>query len=127
MTWNARGPRFRSSALDFPSGGARVCVNPLTWRHDEEPAAAALNAGAVFLDAADAAPRPGFADARCRDGVLVVSEIGEPPRDFRSRILDFVIGPQNYHPIEYQIFYMNLRRNAEQRTAAWLRANAAGR
>ena len=38
-------------------------------------------------------------------------------------MLDFVIGPENYHPIEYQLYYMNLRRNAEERVGAYLRAH----
>ena len=34
---------------------------------------------------------------------------------------DFVMAPENYHPIEYQLFYMNLRRNAQERAEAYLR------
>lgn len=125
VAWNARGPRFPGSVFDFSLEGERLCVNPLTWRHDEKPADAELNQGAVFLHAGDGTVLPGFADARCRDGVLIVSKIGNPPRDFRSRVLDFVIGPENYHPIEYQLFYMNLRRNAQERVSAYLREHAA--
>jgi hypothetical protein len=119
VAWNARGPRFPGSPFDFQLEGERLCVNPLTWRQDEAPADAALNLGAVFLHAGDGAPVPGFADARCRDGMLIVSEVGDPPRDFMSRVLDFMIGPENYHPIEYQLYYMNLRHNAQQRVAAY--------
>jgi hypothetical protein len=125
VAWNARGPRFAGSGFDFQVEGERLCVNPLTWRQDEAPAGAERNAGAVFLYAGDGAPLPGFADARCRDGVLIVTEMGDPPRDLRSRVLDLVIGPENYHPIEYQLFYMNLRRNAEDRVAAYLREHPA--
>lgn len=121
VAWNARGPRFAGSPFDFSLAGARLCVNPLTWRHDESPADAGLNQGAVFLHAGDGTVLPGFADARCRDGVLIVSTLGKPPRDLMSRILDFVIGPENYHPIEYQLFYMNLRSNAQDRVDAYRR------
>jgi hypothetical protein len=125
VAWNARGPRFAGSAFDFQIGGRRLCVNPLTWRHDETPADASFNQGAVFLHAGDGTLLPGFADARCRDGVLIVSRIDRPPRDLRSRVLDFVIGPENYHPIEYQLYYVNLRLNAAQRVGAYLRRQAA--
>jgi len=125
VAWNARGPRFAGSVFDFRLEGERLCVNPLTWGHDETPAGAELNVGAVFLHAGDGTVLPSFADARCRDGVLVVSKIGNPPRDFMSRVLDFVIGPENYHPIEYQLYYMNLRRNAQERVSAYLREHAA--
>jgi hypothetical protein len=124
VAWNARGPRFAGSVFDFADAGERLCVNPLTWRADEAPADAALNEGAVFLDAADGAPLPGFADAQCKDGMLVVHLRGVPPRDLRSRILDWVVGPENHHPIEYQLFWMNLRRNAEARVAAFLAAQS---
>lgn len=124
VAWNARGPRFPGSVFDFQLAGDRLCVNPLTWRRDEAPAGAERNEGAVFLHAGDGTVLPRFADAQCRGGVLIVSKIGHPPRDFMSRVLDFVIGPENYHPIEYQLYYMNLRRNAEDRVGAWLRDHA---
>jgi len=44
------------------------------------------------------------------------------PRDFMSKLLDHALGPENYHPIEYQIFYLSLRRNAQTRVAAYLAA-----
>jgi hypothetical protein len=127
VTWNARGPRFAGSVFDFRASGERLCVNPLTWRVDEAPAAAALNEGAVFLHAGDGSVLPGFADAQCRGGTLLVRAIGAAPRDLASRVLDFAMGPENYHPIEYQLFYMNLRSNAERRIAAFLRARVAAR
>jgi hypothetical protein len=127
VTWNARGPRFSGSVFDFHSAGERLCVNPLTWRADEAHAAAALNQGAVFLHAGDGRVLPGFADAQCRGGMLIVRAIGAAPRDFASRVLDFAMGPENYHPIEYQLYYMNLRRNAERRVAAFLRGRVAAR
>jgi hypothetical protein len=121
VAWHARGPRFEGSMFDFALEDERLCVNPLTWRLDETPGDAELNEGAVFLHAGDGTVLTGFADARCRDGVLVVSKIGNPPRDLRSRLLDRIIGPENYHPIEYQLYYMNLRRNAQERVGAYLR------
>jgi hypothetical protein len=125
VAWNARGPRFVGYGFDFRFEGERLCVNPLTWHHDEMPADAELNAGAVFQHAGDGTVLPGFADARCRGGVLIVSRIGHAPRDLKSRVLDFVIGPENYHPIEYQLYYMNLRHNAEVRVSAYVRAHGA--
>lgn len=130
IAWNARGPHnqpgdfeFRELAADPHSPPLRarnlLCVNPLTWRSDEAAAAASLNEGAVFLE--DRAPslRPAFASAQCQAGTLVVAEIGHPPRDFMSKLLDRALGAENYHPIEYQLFYVNLRRNAQARVAAF--------
>jgi hypothetical protein len=122
VTWNARGPRFEGGAfeLEYAGEGAPLCVNPLSWRIDGALATRDQNPGAVFLHAGDGAPLPGFADAQCRGGRLLVTGLGEMPRDFMSRILDFVIGPENYHPVEYQLHYMSLRRNAQRRAEAWL-------
>ena len=86
---------------------------------------ASLNQGAIFLHAGDENIVKGFASAQCKDGTLVVAEIGEAPRDFMSKILDHTIGPYNYHPIEYQIFYVNLRRNAQARVEAFLKRQAS--
>jgi hypothetical protein len=76
----------------------------------------------VFLESADPAPRPAFADAQCSGGTLVVRRIGSAPRDLPSRILDRVLGRGNYHAIEYQVYFMNLRENASARAAAFVAA-----
>lgn len=71
--------------------------------------------GAVFIESADARPRAGFADAQCVDGTLRVRSIAAAPRDFMSSLLDRVLGPGNFHPIEYQNV---LREPARQRDRA---------
>lgn len=126
--WNARTPHYEPNAFEFyahrtdPMDG-RICVNPLTWSAalSGEPVAAARQAhlGALFFDA-PAGPRllPGFADATCTGGALVVSEIGQLDRDFMSGLLLKAM-PGNYHAIEYQLFYANLRQNAKDRVAAF--------
>ncbi len=115
--WEARAPGYQPKGFDLVREDARerLCVNPLSWRQDEERAPAETNLGAVFLESADRAPRPGFADARCADGVLETTLYGRPPRDGMSRILDWTMGSGNLHPIEYQLYFMNLRENANLR------------
>jgi hypothetical protein len=124
--WNARGEDHAPGGFEMvrPDARERLCTNPLTWRADGAPAPAHLNLGAVFLESEDPAPRPGFADAQCAGGTLVVRRIGAAPRDLPSRALDLVLGAGNHHAIEYQIFFMNLRENAAVRVAAFL---ASGR
>ena len=130
VSWNARAPKYQPGDFEIrelPREGEpplpaspTVCVNPLTFHADDAAAAAAQNQGAVFLE--EAAPRiqPGFADAQCVDGTLTVTTIGARKRDLASRLLDRALGPGNYHPIEYQIFFMNIRNNAQQRLNAFL-------
>jgi hypothetical protein len=67
---------------------------------------------------------PHFASAHCQAGTLIVNLAGKPPRDFMSRILDRTLGAENYHPIEYQLFYGNLRHNAKVRVEAYLRTHS---
>ncbi len=124
VAWNARGAGYVPGEFEMvrPDPRERLCTNPLSWRTDGAPAPAELNLGAVFLESDDRAPRPGFADAQCVGGTLVLHRIGAAPRDLPSRILDRVLGAGNHHPIEYQVFFMNLRENAALRAAAFVAA-----
>jgi hypothetical protein len=40
-------------------------------------------------------------------------------------VLDFMMSPENYHPIEYQLYCLNLRANAKERVAAYFRERDA--
>ncbi len=62
-------------------------------------------------------PEPGVADAQCRDGNLVVSEIRS--EHYASRPL----GRDNYHLYDYALFYLNIRENVAARVDAFLRDN----
>jgi hypothetical protein len=120
VAWNARRARYAPSDMELASrdGFPRLCTNPLSWRDDGAAAPTSLHLGAVFLESDDRRPRRGFADARCVAGTLVVERVDEIPRDAMSRALDHVLGDGNLHPVEYQLFYMNLRANALRRVAA---------
>jgi hypothetical protein len=122
IAWNARGEGFQSSDFETfrTDTRERVCTNPLTWRTDGAAAPAAANLGAVFLETDERAPRPGFADAQCVDGTLVIRHIGAAPRDLPSRVLDHVLGAGNFHAIEYQIYFANIRENANLRVKGLL-------
>ena len=122
--WNARGPTHVPTEFELHVADARerVCTNPLSWEASDALAPSDSNLGAVFLETADHAPRVGFADAQCTKGTLVVRHIDPAPRDLPSRILDHVMGSENYHAIEYQMYFLNLRVNATKRVAAFLRA-----
>jgi hypothetical protein len=95
-----------------------VCVNPLTWRADGKFAAQELNLGGVVFpeDGETEPPEPdvGVVSARCEEGVLVISR---PEVEGYSYM---PMGPGNYHIYDYSLFYMNIRRNAEERVEAYL-------
>ena len=62
------------------------------------------------------APDPAITGARCQGGLLEVDEVDD--KDY-TRGLGLT---GNYHVVDYSLFYLNLRRNAEQRTQALLDA-----
>lgn len=131
ISWNARSAnhteriQVREPVTGTASAlGPSLCVNPLTWRHDTEAAPRERNEGAVFLDATPPQVRPGLTGAQCKDGKLEVLINGDLPRDFMSRLLDHALGEGNYHPVEFQLFYMSIRRNAAERVAAFLHTSA---
>lgn len=122
VAYNARSPGYEPVGMDprplsWSAGGTAICVSPISGAEGDGPDL--VGAGSVFLDARKPERIPGFVSAHCERGVLVSSVHGRPPRDLKSRILDRVMGRGNYHPIEYQLFWEDIRRNARARVAAW--------
>lgn len=111
-----------------------LCTNPLTWRTDEDRAPANLNHGAVPIlvpydisfDRDNAArgvvfdtlgtPLPGHTWAQCRNGTLFVENQRKGPLSNGGQ-------GGNYHGLDYNLFYMDIRDNAILRTRAWWSAN----
>lgn len=133
VAWNAVGPH----ASRFLDPRKNICVNPLSWRADGAHAGHELNIGAVAYpgtfdgDIADLKELPpeyiegkpiletGVADARCVDGMLLVSEIRSPYYGARP------LGRDNYHIYDYNLFHMNIRKNVEGKVARYLAEHAA--
>jgi hypothetical protein len=99
-----------------------LCVNPLNWTAAGE-ASADLNMGALpgVRGAAELRPVvPGLTGARCDGAALHISI----PLAQRAGFIDPLTLFGSYHIFDYNIFYTNIRINAEQRVLAW-RASAA--
>ena len=123
---NARVNRTRDgTALIWSHGqyeqiGSRalLCVNPLNWRIDSA-APSSLNLGALppLLSPNGTLPTvlPGHTEAACLDHLLVVDL--PPSSPFRGSLS---LGQGNDHVYDYNLFYMNLRRNASARVNAML-------
>lgn len=142
VTWNsveagARPQRLERPRVWFPDGPRVVdgrgllCVNPVSWRADGSRTARDAHLGAVRFGEGDgedhgggegdgggdggAAPRPVryLLTARCRQGLLEV-ELSE---DFGPGVLG-----EDYHLLDYSLFYMDVRRNVARRVEAFLEA-----
>jgi hypothetical protein len=101
-----------------------VCVNPLNWSADGE-ASADLNMGALPGVRGGAELRavvPGLTGARCDGASLYISI----PLAERSGFVDPLTMLGSYHIFDYNIFYTNIRINAEQRVLAWRAAASRG-
>lgn len=111
-----------------------LCINPLTWRRDGGVAPAKLNKGAApisgrfqfdfWTDRAThmafpppSAPLAGHTSAECRGGLLFASDQRGTP------FARFALGI-NYHGLDYPLFAMDIRENAQARVAAYLAAVA---
>jgi hypothetical protein len=136
--WATYGPEGRPMQGNAPlevagidANAPALCTNPLTWTTTEEPAPASANLGAVVPSGSFnvqlwgedrargvtfeplAAPLPAHTGARCSEGRLVVDEQTD------ARFAQSSLG-QNYHGLDYALFYMNIRTNAQARTDAYL-------
>lgn len=100
----------------FPKGYVKpnreaVCVNPLLWTNGNEYAKRELNKGSVLWKFDEVLP--GICDAQVADGVLRINE----PR-FRGRMF---FNFKNYHIVDYNLFYMNVRDNARNRVRQFMK------
>jgi len=86
-------------------------VNPLSWTTDEKRALASLNKGGVLYNY-DAGSIPGLVWAERRGDGLFTNK----PKFFGN----ILFTRKNYHIGDYNLFWMNVRENAEARVAAFL-------
>ena len=103
------------------AGTTLLCTNPLLGRATNEAAAPARNLGALEIAVAKAGkPLPAHTiGAVCgKDGYL---NIGEPPAGFGT----YVLPGNNYHVYDYNLFWANIRADAEARVNAFQAAALA--
>ena len=93
-----------------------ACINPLTWRRDQDYAPERLHRGGVAAEGLEPdirpAPRPNQVGAQCQDGLLLVDK----PRS-RSFRRPWQIGAK-FRTLPSNLFYEDLRQNAVARVDA---------
>lgn len=117
-----------TNPVTMPGG---IAINPITWTRSEDPASAAENLGGISIDPqtgyamVDASGQPvkveHYADAQINEqrGVVICST-ADPGQ----------LAPGNpallagiYHPFDYPFYYFDIRANAENRVARYLKEN----
>ena len=129
---DARAERLGQAALIHENGryvpvAGRdlVCVNPLSWRADSQPAPANLHLGGVGAVGFEPDVRPivhgGQVEAQCVDGLLMVSQPAiaslRRPRKLFGRA---------FRTLPSNLFYEDLRVNAQERVDAKLAESVSG-
>ncbi len=127
VTWSTllEGSDGAASRAGFASRGGHpasfadqpfVCINPLSWTRGPALAPADLDQGGWIPGRSEPfrPVEPHLVSARCDDGALFVSK----PDGFVFNVM--VMPGGNYHNYDYQLAWMNIRRNAEDRVQAFL-------
>ncbi|MCB0661194.1 MAG: DUF3089 domain-containing protein [Saprospiraceae bacterium] len=91
-------------------GDSVAVVNPLNWTTSKEPVAKSENKGAIITDIDKIQPEN--VGAQIENGLLWTNK----PK-FRGSIFFWT---KNYHPGDFNLFYMNVRENVEARVKAYL-------
>ena len=126
-------------AEEYPDHAGNVCVNPLSWRTDGERAGREQHAGGVppvgifhkdlvgddIAEQVDIAPLSepvrNLVEAQCRNGILFVSDQSET-----AFFMPYRLSPYRYHGLDYPLFHMDIRDNAELRARVFLDRQRAG-
>jgi hypothetical protein len=122
VTFNPVGPHLRRGLNPLLDQDGIICVNPLTWRTDGAYAGFELNLGSRTFGTTGKLV-PGAADAECdKTGRLVVSEVRADMYEGASLPLQLIMGMfgrDNHHSIAGGLFYANLKKNVDDRVAAY--------
>jgi len=86
-----------------------VVTNPLTWTMDTAYASAELNKGTVMWNFKKIQEQK--ADAQIHNGMLWVNKPDVPGK--------FFVRTKNYHPFDYNLFWVNIRENVDMRVGAF--------
>ncbi|RBP53594.1 DUF3089 domain-containing protein [Arenicella xantha] len=129
-------PYWYPSGWEWANRPRTLCVNPLSWKVDQQKVPKQANLGAVPMQWKDAipellknqnpgfkyttigAPMVGYTSARChQDGSLMVDPQLGSPFDNRGAGED-----RSLHPNDWTLFHMNIRQNAADRVQAYMQS-----
>lgn len=88
-----------------------IVTNPLLWVTDESYADKSLNKGSVLRNFEESF-YPGITDAKVENGVLWITKPKFP--------WSFLVRFKNYHIADFNLYYVNIRENAQLRARRYL-------
>ena len=110
ISWNTFSNKFIPGYYSEGLNHA-ICTNPLSWNIDSVYCGYQKNEGGLLKDIHHIYLN--ICDAQVRDGLLWINK-----PDFRgSNLFDWKI----YHILDYGLFYMNMRKNIDERCTAYLK------
>lgn len=112
ITWRTYAVGYYPPGYIMPSR-LSVCTNPLNWKITTEYASREMNKGGILWNFNNVIEN--ISDAQVGDGVLRVNE----PR-FRGRAFFNI---KNYHIVDFNLFYFNIRENAMERVKKYSEKN----
>ena len=107
-----------------------VCVNPIHWRTDETRSTLAESKGVLdpILDTKPidefqgntmkSKPLRNFLQAKCKNGLLFVTDLKNIPLETIGKHFFYKRG-SNYHMLDFNLFYMDIRENSRLRSTAY--------
>lgn len=113
VTWRTFAQNYFPEGYVMPKKNA-MCTNPLSWKTDSNYVIEKFNKGGILKNFKRVIPN--IADAQVKDGVLRINK----PHFFFSPLFKY----NNYHIVDYNLFYMNIRENAQLRVKKYLDGNA---
>jgi len=110
---SGRGEKWAGSP---PATQSYICVNPVSWRSDEEKVLQQWHKGSIPFTGFGGLSKPHYnlIDTQCKDGFLYISE---PKKAGYTRML---FPGLNYHLYDYNLVYFDVRDNVAERTKAFL-------
>ncbi|WP_448517954.1 DUF3089 domain-containing protein [Rhodoflexus sp.] len=113
VTWNTYAKGYTP-----PNHGKELCkaaaTNPLNWTTNGQAAPASLHLGGVGQKFKPM--KPGLHDAAAQQGMLWISR----PKVAGAALANI----KNWHRADYNLFYFNVRQNAQERVKAYLQRSA---
>ena len=113
VTWRTFAQNYFPEGYVMPKRNA-MCTNPITWTNDSNYVSEKYNKGGILKNFRKVIPN--ISDGQVKDGVLRINK----PHFFFSPLFDW----KNYHIVDYNLFYMNIRENAQLRVKEFLEGKA---